>query len=195
MEVRLVLSLTKRSIDDQRDVDGYYVATASGDNVHKEKAIILLTEVYGHTFINSQLIADQFAENGYTTYIPDLFFGDAFPQPPNRFEGGDVFTWLNGAHNKTKSPHDAANTDPSVLKAIKHLREDLGFKKVGAAAYCFGAKYTVRHLDGEKGFDVGYAAHPSFVEKEELENIKGPLSISAAGGYYLSEFHPTRNVQ
>lgn len=28
--------------------------------------------------------------------------------------------------------------------------------------------------------DVGYCAHPSFVQEEELQAIKGPLAISAA---------------
>jgi hypothetical protein len=29
--------------------------------------------------------------------------------------------------------------------------------------------------------DVAYIAHPGFVEAEELQAIKGPLSIAAAG--------------
>lgn len=35
-----------------------------------------------------------------------------------------------------------------------------------------------RHYKG--GIDVGYMAHPSFVDDDELANISGPLSISAA---------------
>lgn len=42
-----------------------------------------------------------------------------------------------------------------------------------------GAKYTIRFLEG-KGVDVGYVAHPSFVEESELAAIQGPLSIAAA---------------
>jgi dienelactone hydrolase len=40
---------------------------------------------------------------------------------------------------------------------------------------------VVRHLrpDANK-FDAGYTAHPSFVDAEELKDIKGPLAISAA---------------
>ena len=39
----------------------------------------------------------------------------------------------------------------------------------------------VRHLlPGDGKIDVGYTAHPSFVDKEELAAIKGPLAISAA---------------
>lgn len=31
-----------------------------------------------------------------------------------------------------------------------------------------------------KGIDVGYVAHPSFVDEDELAAISGPLSIAAA---------------
>lgn len=44
----------------------------------------------------------------------------------------------------------------------------------------FGGKYVCRWLK-EGNLDVGFTAHPSFVSVEELEGIKGPLSIAAAG--------------
>lgn len=37
----------------------------------------------------------------------------------------------------------------------------------------------MRHLQPGK-IDAGFTAHPSFVDAEELRNIKGPLSIAAA---------------
>lgn len=48
--------------------------------------------------------------------------------------------------------------------------------------YTIQAKYVVRFLKPEEGkVDVGYIAHPGFVELEELSAITGPLSIAAAG--------------
>jgi hypothetical protein len=39
----------------------------------------------------------------------------------------------------------------------------------------------VRHLlPSSKKIDVGYCAHPSFVEEAELRDMKGPLAIAAA---------------
>lgn len=39
----------------------------------------------------------------------------------------------------------------------------------------------VRHLRPDQGkIDAGYTAHPSFVQDDELKDIQGPLSISAA---------------
>lgn len=39
-------------------------------------------------------------------------------------------------------------------------------------------QYVVRHY--KDGIKVGYVAHPSFVDDDELAAITGPLSISAA---------------
>ena len=74
-----------------------------------------------------------------------------------------------------------------VKDTLRWLREEKGFKKIGAIGYCFGAKYVVRSMDGSgKGIDVGYVAHPSFVDKEELEKLKGPFSIAAAGKLFVN---------
>ncbi|KAG8623444.1 hypothetical protein KVT40_008420 [Elsinoe batatas] len=138
-----------------------------------DKAILILTDVIGHRFINAQLIADQFAANGYLVAMPDLFHGD--PIPLNRPEGFNIMSWLQGPPG-----HLPNRVDPVVEASIKELREKHGVKKLAAVGYCFGAKYVVRFLAENKGIDVGYVAHPSFVEADELKAIKGPLSIAAA---------------
>lgn len=47
--------------------------------------------------------------------------------------------------------------------------------------YCIGAKYVIRHLrPSEAKFDVGFIAHPSFVSKEELEGIAGPIALTVS---------------
>ena len=82
------------------------------------------------------------------------------------------------------NPHTKEVVDPIVETSIKYLREEKGFKKIGAVGYCFGAKYVVRFLGASSvqggGIDVGYIAHPTLVEEAEIEAIGGPLSISAA---------------
>lgn len=124
----------------------------------------------GHKFINVQLIADQFAANGYFVAVPDLFNGD--PILLNRPATFDFMKWLN-------SGHTSKEVDPITEAVIKDLRSSYGVKKLGGVGYCFGAKYVARFL--KKGsLDVGYMAHPSFVEDIELEAIEGPLSIAAA---------------
>ncbi|KAJ9300182.1 hypothetical protein DTO271G3_2299 [Paecilomyces variotii] len=134
-----------------------------------DKAILILTDIFG-IYTNSQLIADQFAENGYLAVIPDLFAGDAIDVAA--MEGGkvDLPSWLPN--------HQTNHVDPIVEAAIKNLREQ-GIKKIGGVGYCFGAKYVTRFLKNGQ-IDVGFNAHPSFVTHEELGAIQGPLSIAAA---------------
>ncbi|KAF2001394.1 alpha/beta-hydrolase [Amniculicola lignicola CBS 123094] len=135
------------------------------------KAILIMTDVLGVDSINVQLIADQFAANGYFTVIPDMFNGNPYPQNPA--PGVDIWSWMKS---------DMPNTDkldPLLDEVLKEMRGSYECKKVGSVGYCFGGKYVVRTLKPGK-IDAGYTAHPSFVEREELEGILGPLSISAA---------------
>ncbi|KAF2101625.1 dienelactone hydrolase family protein [Rhizodiscina lignyota] len=132
-------------------------------------AILLVTDVLGHGFINAQLIADQFAANGYFVVMPDLFYGDAIPL--NRPEGFDIMKWMK--------PHGPDSVDPIIAKSLEEMRGKYGCKNIGGVGYCFGAKYVVRFLKKGK-IDVGYSAHPSFVTADELKAIEGPFAITAA---------------
>jgi hypothetical protein len=102
--------------------------------------------------------------------MPDLFYGDAVPL--NRPPSFDLMSWLQN--------HLPTHVDPIVETVLNEMRGPLGCKRIGGVGYCFGGKYVCRFLK-EGRLDAGYTAHPSFVEREELEGIMGPLSISAAG--------------
>ncbi|KAL0255015.1 hypothetical protein SLS55_009542 [Diplodia seriata] len=150
-------------------VAGISTYLAYPENKSTENAILILTDIFGHEFVNVQLLADQFAANGYFAVIPDLFNGDPVPvDMPADFE---LMKWLGG--------HGVAQVDPIVDAVVKELKGKLGVKRLGGVGYCFGAKYVVRFLK-DKQIDVAYLAHPSFVDAEELKAIQGPVSISAA---------------
>ncbi|KAI0201610.1 dienelactone hydrolase [Astrocystis sublimbata] len=154
-----------------------YLATPDPSNAHKDTAILYLVDAFG-IWANSKLMADQFAANGYLCLIVDLFNGDPAPTGPQGMpEGFDIMKWLN--HGSTgDNPHTAEYVDVIVLDAIKWLQTEKGVKKLGSVGYCFGAKFVARHF--ASGISVGYMAHPSFVDEEELRGFKGPLSIAAA---------------
>ncbi|CAG9987728.1 unnamed protein product [Clonostachys byssicola] len=156
-------------------IDGYdaYLATAHGPRAHEGVALLLLTDVIG-IWQNSKLVADQYASYGYTTLIIDIFNGDALTL--NRADNFDFFAWLKGG-STGDNPHTSDAIDPIVKSAVKYLKEAKGATAIGAAGYCFGAKYVVRHSPDIK---VGFIAHPSFVEETELESFEGPLSVAAA---------------
>jgi dienelactone hydrolase len=136
-----------------------------------------MTDVLGMDFPNIQLIADQFAQNGYLTVIPDVFNGSEVPFLV--LESFNLQEYIETTMPKTDT------VDPMFEKVIKHLKEDLGVKRLGGVGYCFGGKYVCRFLKegglSNGGIDAGFTAHPSFVDADEVRNIKGPLSIAAAG--------------
>ncbi|KAJ9360444.1 hypothetical protein DTO027B9_1428 [Paecilomyces variotii] len=138
------------------------IYTISPENKDTDKGILILTDVIGHRFINAQLIADAFAEKR-------LFCDGDF----------DMQGWRNGKYHPKGIAHTPETVDPIVDTCVTALRSKYGIKKIGAVGYCFGGKYVARHLKPGK-VDAGYTAHPSYLEAEELRNIKGPLSIAAA---------------
>ncbi|KAF2858266.1 alpha/beta-hydrolase [Piedraia hortae CBS 480.64] len=142
-----------------------------------EYAILLLSDVIGYKFINAQLIADQFAANGYLVVMPDLFQGD--PVQLNRPAGFDLMNWLRTGGPEGKG-HGTDQVDPIVEQVIKEMRDNMGVKKIGAVGHCFGAKYVARFMAKGKGVDVGAMAHPSFVDVDEIKAVTGPLTIAAA---------------
>jgi dienelactone hydrolase len=130
--------------------------------------------VFGFTFPNTRLIADQFAANGYLTIIPDLFNGNEVPFPPP--ENFSLQTYID-----TKMPR-IETVDPIILSVIRTLRGEMGVKKLGGVGYCFGGKYVCRWLKAS-AIDAGFIAHLSFVDTDEVHNVQGPLSIAAAGTF------------
>lgn len=111
-----------------------YVAEPTGKK-HDGVALLYLPDVIG-IWQNSQLMADQYAANGYYTIIPDLFNGDALSL--NRPENFDIMKWLSEGSDG-KNPHTKEAVDPIVELSLKYLK-DQGFTKIGALGYCFGAK-------------------------------------------------------
>lgn len=117
-------------------------------------------------------LADYFATCGYMVVMPDLFHGEPVPESVLQTGLGsfDFPSWI--------AKHPVDGVDKVVAKTLKYMKE-IGCKKIGSVGYCFGGKYVVRTTT-----DAGFIAHPSFVEKEELEALKIPLSIAAAGMFF-----------
>jgi dienelactone hydrolase len=165
---RLLTGIPRGNIKTIHGVETYISSLA--ENPSTTTAIMYLTDACG-LHIHSRLLADSISAIGnYTVLMPDLFHGD--PHPYND-ASVDLYKWL--------AEHPAERVDPVVKSTLEHIRADLGFDRIGAVGYCFGAKYVIRWLEKPRGIDAGFVAHPSFVEKEELKSIQGPLSIAAAG--------------
>jgi dienelactone hydrolase len=83
--------------------------------------------------------------------------------------------------------HPDSDIESILDTTMKHMKGELGVKKVGAVGYCFGGKYVARYMAKGKGLDAGFVAHPSRLEKAELGAISGPFSIAAAGKFCALE--------
>ncbi|KAI2847922.1 hypothetical protein CBS147343_7684 [Aspergillus niger] len=157
-----------------KKIDDILTYVSYPPNKSTQNAILFLSDIFGPKLVNSQLIADQFAANGYFVVLPDLFHGD--PVPVEREGNFDVMAWLQN--------HLPPVTDPVIDRTIRYMRQEQGCQRIGGVGYCYGGKYVARYL--KPGLlDVGYMAHPTHVEVDELKGIQGPLSISAASSDYL----------
>jgi dienelactone hydrolase len=84
-----------------------------------------ITDVIGHRFNNANLIADQFAANGYFVMMPDLFDGD--PIQLNRPGDFDIMKWLNGEYHPKKLAHLPPSVDPIIDACLIEMKK-LGCK-------------------------------------------------------------------
>lgn len=113
-----------------------YVATADGESQRKKTALLLLPDVMG-IWINSKLLADEFASRGYTCMVMDIFNGDSLTL--NDVVTRDIPKWVSEGSNG-HNPHTPEFIDPIVSAAIDTLKTAYGAARVGSAGYCFGAK-------------------------------------------------------
>ncbi|KAK9463360.1 dienelactone hydrolase family-domain-containing protein [Lipomyces oligophaga] len=153
-------------------IDFHGVETYITGDVSSKKVILFITDIFGHVFSNAQLIADDFAEQGYLVLVPDILKGDPVPWDYfDKLQDFDLGTWL------TKHPKEV--TEPIVEAVLAGIKADYSPTSIAAIGYCYGAKYVVRLLGAGK-IDAGGIAHPSFVDYEEIEAVTKPLNIQAA---------------
>ncbi|ODV88368.1 hypothetical protein CANCADRAFT_4501 [Tortispora caseinolytica NRRL Y-17796] len=165
---------TKGTVTEFAGVETYL----AGDPSKTDKVILILTDVVGPLFTNVQLIADQFAEQDYYVVVPDMFNKDPVPlNHPNR----DLLLkeWF--------PKHGPETVYPIIDAVIKEINEKLKPKYFVGVGYCFGCRFLV-HLQARGILDATVLNHPSFVQEDELANIKSPISIQAA---QIDEIFPT----
>ncbi|KAL1692439.1 dienelactone hydrolase [Schizophyllum commune] len=137
-----------------------YVATPTQD-YPKDKVLLLLTDIFGVPLVNTQLLADDYAANGFKTVIPDYLNGD--PAPANAMapnSGWNVQSWIPS--------HGPEQTRPPLDKVIAGLKEQ-GVTTFGAVGYCLGGRY-VFDLAFDGVIKAAAVAHPSLLKiPEDIE--------------------------
>jgi len=152
-----------------------YVATPTVD-YPKDKAVLLLTDVFGLGLVNNKLLTDDYARNGFKTITPDILNGD--PVSPDAFNPGnnfDIGQWFGKGH-------DQAHTRPTIDKVIAALKAD-GITVFAAVGYCFGGRY-VFDLAFDNVITAAAVAHPSLLQvpadlEKYVSSSKAPLLINS----------------
>jgi len=140
----------------------------------KEKAILFLTDAFGMRFENNQLLADDFAANGFAVYMPDYLENNPYVLGSKDF---DVHKWL--ASHPVERVHEIVDATIAGLK-------ERGINTFGATGYCFGGR-SVFHYAFNNVTKVSVVAHPSLLTvpddlEKYLKQSKAPLLINSCTG-------------
>ncbi|KAI8994230.1 alpha/beta-hydrolase [Trametes punicea] len=165
-------------------IDAYVVGDAQARRV-----IVVGCDIFGWKFVNTRLLADEYAEHGFRVVVPDLFDGSELPQwtlsandPVNerkslftRFIVAPISLTVLVPFVLRNGPRQAT-TLTAVASALR--AGPTPAPKVGFVGFCWGGRYaiTLNHV-----FDASVAAHPSLVKfPAELEGITRPFSLAVA---------------
>ncbi|TDL21686.1 alpha/beta-hydrolase [Rickenella mellea] len=156
-------------------IGGYdtYVALPTAD-YPKDKAVLFFTDVFGAQFVNNQLLADDFARNGFQVYMPDYFHGDGLPANAMNDDKFDRAAWMAKHAPETAKP---------VVDAVVNALKEKGITRFGTLGYCYGAIF-VFSLGIENITHVSVVAHPSRIAvPDDLQKYKAhsqaPLLINS----------------
>ena len=164
-----------------------YISLSSTSNA---PIILFFTDVFGMTFINSQLLADSYAAAGFNVYIPDLFNGH--PLPPSALAFAEAEGWT-----KLLTPFRLLGSLPTIVpwfrshgreaalkplalaaaSALRGLATEQGVPLL-AAGFCLGGRYAALvagpTLGGAPLVDACMCAHPSFLTGAEAAAVDRP---------------------
>ncbi|KAE8365930.1 Alpha/Beta hydrolase protein [Aspergillus caelatus] len=149
----------------------------TGDNA--DVAILFIADLFGWTFPNVRLLADHYArEVGATVFVPDFFGGEVLDfdlVAAEKFDQIDLpgFIGRNGREQR----------EPEIFDCARALKQDLGYKKVGAVGYCYGGWASFRLGAKEHAsaplVDCIAVGHPSLLTKKDIDEVAVPVQMLA----------------
>ncbi|CAM6089209.1 unnamed protein product [Calypogeia fissa] len=133
-------------------------------------AVLFIADIYGWRVPQTRYLVDKIAAHGHYVAVPDLMHNDFYREDPiEEFAG--LPTYL--------PRHSIPDARLEAARILEKLQTK-GFKKIGVAGNCWGAKIIISLLFGDKSVDAAVMQHPSFLTKEEVGAVKVPLAILGA---------------
>ncbi|KAJ2921094.1 hypothetical protein H1R20_g15999, partial [Candolleomyces eurysporus] len=173
----------------QPDFSGAYLApNPDAETTTSDRAVIVLTDVFGLPLKNPKLIADTLAERlRCDVWVPDYFNGrpifrlDDMEPPEREDDPMTIWDWLRVLW-KTFLPNLGALwsnrssvVDQRLASFIPLLKEKKGYKKIGAVGYCFGGSACIR-LASTGLIDGGVICHPGPFSLTQVRAICTPVA-------------------
>jgi len=194
-------------------IGGLDTYVAEPENGSTAKSIVFITDIFGFSFPNVRLLADNYARAGFCAYIPDVHNGDSLPieflqdvEPPLAVRENLTLTQKTVATAKvgaTLGPwlvkHREAVSKPIIDGFIREVRKIPGTDKVGVIGFCWGGRYAIlaaHATDPAVRVDAAYACHPSLVAVPgDFEGVMRPLSLAVGDKDSLLDMKSVEHIK
>lgn len=148
--------------------------------------LLMVPDVFGIRFVNTQLLADSYAALGLHVVVADVYAGrsmvgaiTAIDRPGAGFFsklGGVLYSlpaiisFFNGAGDKVVTPRARVAAEAARARA-----ESLGNGRLAAAGYCWGGRFALGLGSGPAPLvDAWVACHSGFVDQAKLDAAARP---------------------
>lgn len=157
--------------------------------VPSNRAIILLSDIFGLKIPNAKLLADRYSEKlGCDVWVPDLFEGNPpftpeqlapvihdVPNTPTPFWSKIKFTGTILTSLPKLMGIRSNLVDNRIVTFGRRIKLEKKYEKIGVIGFCFGGSMVVR-LGSTDIFDSAVVAHPGRISAKEIQAMRIPTS-------------------